>query len=274
MDAIVTRPLLRYHGGKFLLADWIISHFPEHRIYVEPYGGSASVLMKKKRSYAEIYNEIDPEVVNLFKVCRERGIDLVTYLELTPFSRDEFELSYKDTTDELEQARRTVIRSFMGFGSGLQSWQRTGFRANSHRSGTTPAQDWKNFPEALKLIIDRLKGVVIENRDGIEVMVQHDTDRTLHYLDPPYVKDTRYKGQATRVYKHEVDNDHHVELCNFILGLKGFVILSGYDNSIYNSLLTNWTKVSRKAYADGANERVECLWINPKCVAAKSLNLF
>lgn len=269
----VSRPLLRYHGGKFLLAEWIISHFPEHRIYVEPYGGSASVLLQKKRSYAEVYNELDPEVVNLFKICRERGNDLVEHLSLTPFSRDEFELSYLPCDDELEQARRTIIRSYMGFGSGLQSWQRTGFRSNSNRSGTTPAQDWRNYPEALRFIIERLQGVVIENRNGIEVMEQHDSEKTLHYLDPPYVKDTRYKGQKTRVYKHELDNENHFELCKFIRELKGFVVLSGYDNEIYNEILSDWVKISKKAYGAGAVERIECLWLNPKCTS-RNLNLF
>jgi DNA adenine methylase len=269
----VCRPLLRYHGGKYLLAPWIITHFPEHRVYVEPYGGSASVLLQKKRSYAEIYNELDTEVVNLFKVCREQGSELIEALKLTPYGRDEFELSYLPTENSLEQARRTVIRSYMGVGSGLQTWQRTGFRSNSNRSGTTPAHDWVNYPEALNQIIERLRGVVIENRNGIEVMQTHDGEQTLHYIDPPYVKDTRYRGQKTKVYKHELDNENHFELCNFLQDLKGFVILSGYDNEIYNEILSDWTKVSKKAYGDGAVERVECLWLNPK-TTKRTLNLF
>jgi len=261
------RPLLRYHGGKFLLAPWIISNFPSHRIYCEPYGGSASVILRKERSYAEIYNEIDPEIVNLFKCCRDHGEKLIELLRLTPYSRDEFEVSYLKSNDDLEQARRTVIRSYMGFGSGIQSWQRTGFRSNSNRSGTTPAHDWVNYPEALKLIIARLRGVVIENRNGHEVMLQHDSENTLHYLDPPYVKDTRYKGQKTKVYKFELTNDDHVNLCRLIRQLNGFVILSGYDNEIYNDCLSGWTKVSKETYGDGAVRRVEYLWLNPKAAS-------
>lgn len=271
MVSDVQRPLLRYHGGKFLLGKWIISYFPKHRIYVEPYGGAASILLQKQRSYAEIYNDLDGEVVNLFRVCREKPDELIRAINLTPFSRDEFELSYKDAVDDLEKARRTILRSFMGFGAGLHSWQRTGFRANSNRSGTTPAQDWMNYPSALKTIIDRLKGVVIENRNGIEVMLAHDSKETLHYLDPPYVKDTRYKGQKTRVYKHEMNDHDHVEICGVAQTLKGMVVLSGYDNDIYNDLLPNWTKVSKKAFADGAKDRVEYLWINPNAKTDKEL---
>lgn len=262
MIAGLTRPILRYHGGKWLLAKWIISHFPKHRIYVEPYGGAASVLLQKPRSYAEVYNDMDGEVVNLFRVCREQPDELVRLVSLTPFARDEFEESYLPTDDPVEQARRTLIRSFMGFGSGLQSWQRTGFRANSNRLGTTPARDWANFPTSLRAITERLAGVVIENRNGIEVMLAHDSPETLHYLDPPYVKDTRYKGQATRVYKHEMDDSDHSEILETIQGLKGMVVLSGYDNALYNEALAGWRKVYRKAHADGALDRVEVLWLN------------
>lgn len=263
---MIERPILRYHGGKFLLAEWIISHFPEHRIYVELFGGAASVLLKKDRSYAEVYNELDGEVVNLFRVYRDNGQELKRVLELTPFARDEFELSYLHADTDLEQARRTVIRSFMGFGSGIQSWQRTGFRANSNRSGTTPAQDWRNFPDAMDAIIDRLRGVVIENRNAVEVMIQHDTPQTLHYLDPPYVKDTRYKGNKTKVYKHEIEDSDHEELLSVANKMNGFVVISGYDNEIYNDMLSGWRKETKVALADGARERVECLWISPNVI--------
>lgn len=124
------RPILRWHGGKFILAPWIISHLPKHRIYVEPLGGAGSVLLRKPRSYAEVYNDRDGEVVNLFRVARERGDDLRRALELTPFSREEFVLSYASTDDPIEQARRTVTRSFMGFGSNSHN-HLTGFRGNS-----------------------------------------------------------------------------------------------------------------------------------------------
>lgn len=256
-----------------MLAEWIISFFPEHRIYTEAYGGGASVLLRKQRAYSEVYNDLDDEVVNLFQVCREKSQALISAIELTPYSRDEFELSYHDTPDPVERARRTVIRSFMGFGSGLQSWQRTGFRSNSNRSGTTPAHDWVNYPDCLREIVERLKGVVIENRNGIEVMMAHDSPETLHYIDPPYVKDTRYKGQKTRVYRHELDDDDHSEICETIRTLEGMVILSGYDNEIYNDILYDWTKVQKSAYADGALKRIECLWLNQFAVNKKSSQL-
>ncbi len=258
----IKRPILRYHGGKWMLAPWIISNFPEHKIYCEPFGGGASVLLRKERVRSEIYNDIDDEVFNLFTVARNTGDTLVERLRKTPFSRSEFNLSYQDCEEPIERARRTIIRSFMGFGSGLQSHQRTGFRSNSNRSGSTPAHDWVNYPDAFLKIIDRLKGVVIENKDGIEVMKQHDTKETLHYVDPPYLLDTRYKGQKTKVYRHELTDEYHESLCEFVKSMEGIVVISGYDNEMYNDVLTGWHKEIKSTYADGAKKRVEILWIN------------
>ena len=259
----ITRPLLRYHGGKFLLAPWIISHFPAHRVYTEVFGGAASVLLQKAPSYAEVYNDLDLEVVNLFKVVRTRGRALIKALKYTPFSREEFILSYKPTKDVFEQARRTIVRSFMGFDSGAASGNMTGFRFNSNRSGTTPAHDWKNYPEALDAIISRLQGVVIENRDALTVAKSVDGLETLHFFDPPYVPDTRYNGSKAKVYRYEMTSEQHGDLCQTILNLKGAVVLCGYDNWIYNEMLKGWQKVKKDVRGDGAVYRTEVLWINP-----------
>ncbi|AHF04085.1 DNA methyltransferase [Marichromatium purpuratum 984] len=256
-----TRPILRYHGGKWILADWIIGNIPNHRIYVEPFGGAASVLIKKPRSYAEVYNDLDGEVVNLFRVAREQGPALRQALRLTPYSRDEFHASYIRADDPLEQARRTVVRSFMGFGSNAHN-RPTGFRSNSSRRGTTPASDWRNYPVALEQIIERLQGVVIENRDALEVMTAHDSEQTVHYVDPPYVASTRDAGGD---YRHEMTDMEHERLSEALSELSGMVVLSGYQSDLYDDLYRGWRKVYRKAHADGARERVEVMWLSPNC---------
>lgn len=112
-----TRPILRYHGGTWILAPWIISHFPAHRVYVEPFGGAASVLLRKERSYGEVYNDLDGEIVNLFRIVREQPRKLMRSLAWTPFSRDEYRAAFDISAEPLEMARRTIVRSFMGFGS-------------------------------------------------------------------------------------------------------------------------------------------------------------
>lgn len=148
-----TRPALRYHGGKWRLAPWIISHFPAHRVYVEPFGGGASVLLRKPRVEREVYNDLDEDVVNLFQVLRDAGRSgqLIELLRLTPFARTEFEDSYEPTSDPVERARRLVVRSYMGFGSSVFVNHATGFRdyTKVHRNDRFPARDWVNYPADL-----------------------------------------------------------------------------------------------------------------------------
>jgi DNA adenine methylase len=205
-----TRPVLRWHGGKWKLAPWIISHFPKHRVYVEPFGGAASVLLRKKRSYAEVYNDLDQHVVGLFRILRDddQAARLKAALELTPFARSEFLTAYEPADDPIESARRLIARAFMGHGSDSATGVVSGFRANSNRSGTTPAHDWVNYPDALPATIERLRGVIIEQRDAIDVMTQHDSEVTLHYVDPPYMHETRAwmtSGKGKGNYRHELD---------------------------------------------------------------------
>lgn len=256
----VTRPVLRYHGGKFVLAPWIISHFPEHRVYVEPFGGAASVLLRKPRSYSEAWNDLDEELFNLFAVVRDHGEELVRALELTPFSRIEFRASYRPSVTAIEQARRTIVRSFMGFGSNAHG-KDTGFRSNSNRSGTTPAHDWRNYPEALVAVIERFRGVVLECRDACEVMLAHDGEETLHYCDPPYLAETRDAGSD---YRHEMTHRDHARVAECLRSLKGMVVVSGYDSALYDKLFQGWRKERRAALADGARDRVEVLWFNER----------
>lgn len=254
------RPVLRYHGGKWRIGTWIISYFPEHRIYTEAYGGGASVLLKKPRSYAEVYNDLDGEVVNLFLQMRDAGPELRERLRLTPYARSEFAAAYEPTDDPIERARRTIIKSFMGFGSDAIQ-KPTGFRANSNRSRTTPAHDWAHYPDALDFAIERLRGVVIENRDALGIIRQHDGPETLHYVDPPYVHKTR-KLEGGHRYRFEMTDDQHRELAAALHACRGKVVLSGYKSPLYEWLYRDWFSVEKQALADGAQKRTEILWFN------------
>lgn len=269
------RPILRWHGGKWLLAPWIISHFGKHRIYVEPFGGAWSVGFRKARAEAEVWNDLDGELVNLFSVLRDpaKAERLTDLLRLTPFSRQEFNAAYRPSRSRIERARRLIIRSFMGHGSvGAIGQYRTGFRSNSNRSGSTPAVDWVNLPDSLDLAVTRLRGVVIESRPAIDVMAAHDGPDTLHYVDPPYLKETRTRANRRAdsggVYRHEMDDDQHLELLRFLTSLKGMVILSGYPAPLYDQNLPGWKRIERAALADGALERTEVLWLNPAATKA------
>jgi DNA adenine methylase len=276
-----TRPALRWHGGKWLLAPWIISNFPAHRIYVEPFGGAWSVGMRKARCYAEIWNDLDGELVNYFTVLRDEHLaaKLIGALRLTPFAREEFNRSYEVSEDPVERARRLVIRSFMGHGSdGASGQYRTGFRSTSNRSGTTPAHDWANFPDCLSLVAARVAGVVVESRPAITVMAKHDGPETLHYVDPPYLPETRARCNRRTdnggVYPHELTEAEHVELLDFLGTLSGMVVLSGYPSELYNDRLENWRRVEREALKDGAAPSTEVLWINPAAHRRMAGDLF
>ena len=263
-----TRPLIRYHGGKWRLADWIIQHFPRHRVYVEPFGGGGAVLLRKPRSHSEVYGDLDGDIVNLFRVARDCGTELHRALTLTPFARAEFDMSYQPCADPLERARRTVVRAFMGFGSGAcNSAHQTGFRSGKRNSGTSPSADWRNYPDALAAIIERLQGVVIEHRNALDLMPQHDAVDTLYYVDPPYPYSTR-RIRGSGVYRHEMTDDQHRELASVLHGLQGAVVLSGYPCALYDrELFPCWRRVERTAMADGGRPRTEVLWMNARAIA-------
>lgn len=268
-----TRAVLRWHGGKWRLAPWIVAHFPPHRVYVEPYGGAASVLLRKPRCYSEVYNDLDDEVVHLFRVLRDPDLAprLIEALRLTPFARAEFEASYEVSTEPVERARRLVVRSFMGHGAdGTTSPYRTGFRSNALKRGSPPQRDWTNYPEGLAITVERLREVIVENRDALDVIGKYDSPETLHYVDPPYVWETRSRLDRKPDggnYRHELTDEQHRTLLATLRGLEGMVVLSGYATEMYDETLAGWLRVEREALADGGRKRVEVLWINPAAAA-------
>lgn len=260
-----TRPALRWHGGKWMLAPWIIDHFPPHRVYTEVFGGAMSVLLRKPRSYAEVYNDLDGEVVNFFRVLQDpaAAARLTQLLAVTPFARAEFQLAYEPATDPVERARRLAVISFMGFGSnGHNTSTVTGFRANNNRAYSTPADDWSRYPNMVAAFVARLRRVVIESRPAAAVLKAQDAPSTLHYVDPPYVHSTRDPGKRQRDYRHEMTDGDHVALAKILRQLKGMVVLSGYPCALYEELYGDWHRVERSALADGARKRTEVLWIN------------
>lgn len=272
----IERPVLRYHGGKFRLAPWIRSFFPPHRVYVEPYGGAASVLMTKERAYAEVYNDLDGEVVNFFQVLRiaEQRARLCELLALTPFAREEFEHAYEPSADPVERARRLAIKAGMGYGSTGGTKANTGFRIDSGRQWSTDWMQWRRYPEIIASVGDRLSGVLIENRPATVVMLQHDSPETLHYVDPPYVLSTRSRASLTarsRYYRHEMSDWDHMDLITCLRNLQGMVVLSGFQSELYAVHLSSWTQystLSRGNARRGAKLNTEVVWLNQACAHA------
>jgi DNA adenine methylase len=255
----VTRPLLKYHGGKWLLGPWIRSYFPPHRIYVEPFGGGGSILLQKNRCFEEVYNDLDEEVVNLFRIVRDRGDELLHKIELTPYSRVEHKLSMLETDDPLERARRLIVRSFMGRDPSSATRKDDGtFKGRQSKAWINCAQVWMGYPDALKGVIKRLRGVIIETLPAVEVIKKHDGPETLFYVDPPYLPETRDKG---RDYRHEMTEADHKDLAEVLNHTVGTVVLSGYPSKLYDELYKGWLRKEVGALADGGFPRTEVLWM-------------
>lgn len=271
MSEPLTSPALRYHGGKFRLAPWVMGFFPPHRTYVEPFGGAAGVLLQKPRSYAEVYNDLDGEIVNFFRVLRDPDMRtrLLERLVLTPYARDEFEDAWCDTSDPIERARFTAIRAQMGFGSAGATKGKTGFRVDTKRAYGTAQQLWIEYPRTVATAGERLAGVLIENRPAIEVIRQHHTPDTLFFVDPPYVFNTRVlQANGKGYYRHEMSDADHEALLDALLELEGMVVLSGYPSSLYDQRLADWQRFetsSRISAGRGTGVRTEVAWINRAC---------
>lgn len=262
----VSRPVLRWHGGKWRLAPWIVSHFPAHQCYVEPFGGAASVLLRKNRASLDVYNDLDRSVVTLFRLLRDQPAELIRRIELTPFSRDDFDLAQDFSlppADDVDLCIRLLIRSHMGFSSagsaGRGGHQKTGFRARGIRAGTTPPENWRRFPPILREVAERMQGVVIEQRPALDLIEMHDDPGTLFYLDPPYLPETRDAGVD---YNHEMTAEDHTGLLATIRGLAGKVVLSGYPSDVYDAALPGWWRFERDTHAEGARPRTEVIWTN------------
>jgi DNA adenine methylase len=260
----IKRPVLRYHGGKFKIANWIIPQLPNHATYVEPFGGAASILLRKSRVSGEIYNDLDGTVVNVFRVLQspEKAAELYRLLRVTPFSRAEFKRSYEEPVSDIDAAHKAIIRSFMGFSTdALTRGCATGFRANKTR-GKLPAQEWSTYPNFIATFVERLRGVVIEQRNAFEVINAYDSPETLFFVDPPYVSSTRGDGCAKHGYKYEFSNRDHEMLSTALRGVRGKVVLCGYYSSLYDRLYGDWRTAEHKAFANGSHPRTEMLWMN------------
>lgn len=272
-----TRPVLRWLGGKFRLAPWIAGHLPAHDHYVEPYGGGGSVLLHKPRSYNETYNDMDGELVNLFRVLRsEDAPELLRLLDLTPYSREEYWAAFEPADEPIERARRTVVRSHMAHGTGGARMDRpTGFRTDGVSCTTNVAGEWADLPAALEAVTARLRGVTIEQRPALELLARFDDPKVLFYLDPPYLPATRSTksrkpGEKYHTYAVEMTVDDHRELLASCRRSTAKIVLSAYPDPIYDEELLGWQKREIAARAHRNSPRTEVLWINEAAAAGLS----
>lgn len=235
-----TLSLVRWAGGKGKQLNDLLPLIPQSRIYVEPFGGGCSVLLNKSRAEVEVYNDLDSALVNLFEVVRgdDSFDEFKRLVDYTPYSREEFErcLSFDGIADPVRRAVAfyTVINQSI-------SGKRLARRGDWARGRMDNLADrWFQRHEKLGLIHERVKHVQIECRDALDILQEWDTEDTTFYCDPPYILDTR---SQQKYYAVEPGDEYHNRLVDVLLGVRGCVVLSGYDHPIYLRLLTEgwWT---------------------------------
>lgn len=258
---------MKYPGAKWRVADWIVSNFPnQYQNYIEPYFGSGAILFTKPQSVNEIANDIDNQVINLFKCIRDYGNKLAYLAEMTPYSRQEYYESFNiDDSNDLERARKYLVRLWQAYGA--KTCHNSGW-SNSTHGKVFRTQYWAELPERITSIIERLKTVQFENCCALELIERCNRHDTLLYLDPPYPGNTRTKSY----YKKELlQQKDHLELLSLAKKHKGFVIISTYDNDLYREELDGWIKHHKRTYTHSGAPRIETIYLSPNCKTQTTL---
>lgn len=253
------RAAVKYPGSKWGLAKWIISHFPEHHSYLEPFFGSGAVLFNKPRSHIETANDLDGNVVNLFEWIRNDPERLAREIYFTPYSRQIYEDAFAaEPEDGLQKAVNFYIRLNMGHGFRTNG-ERVGWKNDVQgRERAYAARDWCWLPEKILRVAERLRGVQIECRPAIDVIRRFNSPKVLIYADPPYVLSTRHGRQ----YRFEMDDGDHEELLDALMAHEGPVLLSGYDSALYDGRLRGWHREEATIHSQAASKKTEVLWMN------------
>jgi DNA adenine methylase len=257
---------INWFGGKSRLASTIVQRFPQHHTYVEPFGGSAAVLLAKAPSRVEVYNDINRELVHFFSVLRDPSMfaKLRRAVENTLYARAEFELAAQGTDDPVESARRFIVRSRQSFGGHGKAWSYS--IKNSHLGMASGVRRWQMGIEGLHAAHRRFRDVQIECDDWRTVMSRYDCAETLFYVDAPYHPATRIGGE----YRHELTHRDHRAIVDCVLAMRGMIILSGYDHETYKPLeRAGWKRVDyhvRTHASDYRTRRIESIWLSPSVV--------
>jgi DNA adenine methylase len=268
------KPPAPYYGGKTRMAPWITSLMGAHRVYVEPFAGTASVLLAKAPTRVEVINDVDGDVVTFFRVLRDQPEDLERACRLTPYARDEFLIAREpaEDLDDVERARRWWCRVTQGFNNSPGRWA-TGWSL-SVRRGTSEPSTAANLVERFEAIAERLRRVAIENTDAVDVITRFDAEDAVIYCDPPYLAETRRgreRRNAVHDYAHDMlEPDQHRRLADALLAARGHVLLSGYPSDLYDELYDGWWRAEQRVVRNAASRRggpevshaTEVVWSN------------
>lgn len=262
------RPVFPYFGSKGTLAATIVAALPPHRVYVEPYAGSAAVLLAKPPARHDVLNDTNRAVVTFFSVLRDRPDDLVDALRLTPYARDEYLACRLDEPGlaDLELARRFFVRSTQSVGGIVET--RTTWSAGAASGASRPNTNAARVAR-LHEVAERLRTVMIDNRDAIEAIGLYAAGPdAVVYADPPYLDQTRAGAGG---YAHDApDEEHHRRLAEALHATPAAVVLSGYPSPLYDDLYDGWHRVEIETAHRGGlsarSARTEVLWCNRRPV--------
>lgn len=255
------RSVVKYPGSKWGIAEWIISMFPKHHSYLEPFFGSGAVLFNKQRSPIETVNDLDGDVVNLFDWIRKDPEQLAREIYWTPYARQIYERAFAEQFTETDGLRRAVnfyIRTTMGHGfrtaGNMVGWKHD----LQGREAAYAVRDWCQIPDLVFQAAERLRGVQIENRPALDLIARFNFSNVLIYADPPYLLETRNGKQ----YRCEMTDGDHADLLEMLKAHRGPVVLSGYDSALYNDILHDWYRTEATSHTLRTAARREVLWTN------------
>jgi DNA adenine methylase len=256
-----------YTGGKYSILPWLLPNLPETKVYADVFGGSGVVLLNRRPSEIEIYNDINGAVVNFFRVLREYPDELIRQLQLTPYSRFEYDAAWDiDGDDNIEFARKTFVRMRQSFlSSGGQS-KKKGW-AFTNKSGrldiSEPVSKWLGQIQMLPQIVSRLRSVQIECSDFERVIENSDGLDSLLYCDPPY--DFQFRSDGRNLYKHDFTKKDHKRLSEILLSCRGKVAISGYNSEMMMDYYGHWNVVIGPERRVNRSDKFgirECLFCN------------
>jgi len=283
-----------WFGGKGVLSPMFAPYFPEHETYVEPFGGGASVLFYKEPTKKEVYNDLNPGLVNFFRHLQDPDSfrRIFSKAIFSPYAREEY-YNFRDNWDKesdlVDQAYQWWLvgkQSFSGhFGS---SWSFSSNSGSKNKSMVLTTSSWISVLNRFNKIHERFKNVIIENMDALDLLDKYDSEGTWFYTDPPYLGTTRSGGDYQYDFKDDV---LHEKLLKKLCKVKGKVMLSGYPSELYDSLLKDWRKVeipiacmsvgrTRSSGTRGTGtvtgkyDRIEVLYMNYEVKQVKSQGLF
>jgi len=251
-----------YPGSKTTLASWIIEHFPEHKQYIEAFGGAASVLVSKERSELEVYNDLNGDCVKFFEAVRDSPRELERWVEYTPYSRklfEEYVEAYPEWPDDLvERAGRFLCTQHSAFAAkGVTTESSTYSVQKAGSSGSDRAQQWDTKPSQLRRLNGRFKGVNIEQMDYEDLVEKYDHEDAFFYFDPPYV------DVGDDYYQVEGGGFDHDRFVGTVLDMDAKWLIS-YDHNIPERLSDFHTvrRTKKATMSSSQPEKVETLTMN------------